>query len=304
MSPSEVKNKRILISPLNWGFGHVSRCVGLIHQLKEQGNFVVLACDNNQRAIFLEYFPELEYVNHEGYPFDFIGDGKFGNELIGAILPLRERLKKERIETEELVQRFNINLVIADHRYGFISSHVPSIFITHQYELPVKWYEIAARKIHGQLMKKFNEIWIMDYEDSRLAGNLSVAPNEVNRTYIGPYSRFSLYDIPQEKTIEKVIIISGPTVYGQKLLDEQLGDLNSKSVAIIASPEIKIPSGINSISKSWKEQDIAIMSASHIVSRSGYSTIMDLELLKTLATLFPTKGQREQEYLYDLHRQD
>jgi uncharacterized protein (TIGR00661 family) len=304
MSPSEVKNKRILISPLNWGFGHVSRCIGLIHQLKEQGNFVVLACDNNQRAIFLEYFPELEYVNHEGYPFDFKGDGKFGNELIGAILPLRERLKKERFETEELVQRFNINLVIADHRYGFISSQVPSIFITHQYELPVKWYEIAARKVHGQLMKKFNEIWIMDYEDSRLAGNLSVAPNEIKRTYIGPYSRFSLYDIPQEKTIEKVIIISGPTVYGQKLLDEQLGDLNSKSVAIIASAEIKLPSGMNSISKSWKEQDIAIMSASHIVSRSGYSTIMDLELLKTPATLFPTKGQREQEYLYDLHRQD
>ncbi|MFT6245339.1 MAG: hypothetical protein ACJAXI_002109 [Crocinitomicaceae bacterium] len=301
MSPSEVKNQRILISPLNWGFGHVSRCIGLIHQLKEQDNFVVVACDKNQRAIFLEYFPDLQYVNHEGYPFDFRGNGKFGQELVSAILPLRERLKNERIETEKLVEKFNIDLVIADHRYGFISTQVPSVFITHQYELPVKWYEIAVRKVHRQLMKKFNEIWIMDYEDSRLAGNLSVALNEVNRTYIGPYSRFSLYDVPKGKSIEKVIIISGPTVYGQKLLDEQLSELNSKSVAIIASPEIKLPSGMNSISKSWKEQDIAIMSASHIVSRSGYSTIMDLELLKTPATLFPTKGQREQEYLYDLH---
>ena len=70
---------------------------------------------------------------------------------------------------------------------------------------------------------------------------------------------------------------------------------------LIASPEIKIRDGIKTFSKSWKEQDVAILSASHIVSRSGYSTIMDLELLKTRATLFPTKGQREQEYLYDLH---
>jgi uncharacterized protein (TIGR00661 family) len=304
MSPSEVKNQRILISPLNWGFGHVSRCIGLIHQLKEQNNFVVVACDKNQRVIFLEYFPDLEYVNHEGYPFDFRGNGKFGQELVSAILPLRERLKKERIETEELVEKFNIDLVFADHRYGFISTQVPSVFITHQYELPVKWYEMAARKVHRQLMKQFSEVWIMDYEDSRLAGDLSVASSDVNRTYIGPYSRFSLYDVPKGKSIEKVIIISGPTVYGQKLLDEQLNDLESKSVAVIASPEIKIPDGIRTLSKSWKEQDIAIMNASHIVSRSGYSTIMDLELLKTPATLFPTKGQREQEYLYDLHCQN
>lgn len=301
MSPSEVKNQRILISPLNWGFGHVSRCIGLIHQLNEQDNFVVVACDKDQRVIFLEYFPDLEYVNHEGYPFDFKGKGKFGNELVSVILPLRERLKKERIETEKLVEKFNIDLVIADHRYGFVSTQVPSIFITHQYELPVKWYEIAVRKVHGQLMKQFNEIWIMDYEDSRLAGDLSVASSDINRTYIGPYSRFSLYHVPKEKTIEKVIIISGPTIYGQQLLDEQLKNLVSKSLAVIASPEIKIRDGIKTFSKSWKEQDVAILSASHIVSRSGYSTIMDLELLKTPATLFPTKGQREQEYLYDLH---
>lgn len=302
MSPSEVKNQRILISPLNWGLGHVSRCIGLIHQLKEQDNFVVVACDKIQRAIFVEYFPDLEYVNHEGYPFVFKGGGKFGQELIRAILPLKERLKKERIETEELVQRFNIDLVIADHRYGFISSQVPSVFITHQYELPVKWYEMFARNVHKQLMKKFNEIWIMDFEDSRLAGNLSVSPSKINRTYIGPYSRFSLYEIPKEKTIGKVIIISGPTVYGQKFMDEHLSGLNLKSVAIIASPDIQLPAGVLVLSKSWREQDIAIMNASHIVSQSGYSTIMDLETLKTSATLFPTKGQREQEYLYDLHR--
>ncbi|NRA12189.1 MAG: hypothetical protein HRT57_09570 [Crocinitomicaceae bacterium] len=302
MSPSEVKNKRILISPLNWGFGHVSRCIGLIHQLRRQDNFVVVACNENQRNIFLEYFPNLAYVNHEGYPFDFRGNGKFGQELISAIVPLRERLKKEKIQTQELVEKFKIDLVIADHRYGFISAQVPSVFVTHQFALPVKWYEIAVRKVHSQLMKQFSEIWIMDYEDSRLAGKLSTTSSEINRTYIGPYSRFSLYDIPEEKTIESVLIISGPAAYGQKFLEEQLSLFNSNSVEIIASSEITIPVGHKVLSKSWKEQDIAIMSASHIVSRSGYSTIMDLEILKTPATMYPTKGQREQEYLYNLHR--
>ena len=38
-----------------------------------------------------------------------------------------------------------------------------------------------------------------------------------------------------------------------------------------------------------------------IVSRSGYSTIMDLAILNAKALLIPTPGQIEQEYLSEYH---
>ena len=45
-----------------------------------------------------------------------------------------------------------------------------------------------------------------------------------------------------------------------------------------------------------------LLEAKHIIARSGYSTIMDLEALGLLekAELIPTSGQPEQEYLCNL----
>ena len=48
----------------------------------------------------------------------------------------------------------------------------------------------------------------------------------------------------------------------------------------------------------------ALLGAKHIIARSGYSTIMDLEalgLLDSKIELIPTPGQPEQEYLATLH---
>jgi hypothetical protein len=48
----------------------------------------------------------------------------------------------------------------------------------------------------------------------------------------------------------------------------------------------------------------AMQQAEHIIARSGYSTIMDLETLGLMhkAELHPTPGQSEQEYLADYHK--
>ena len=41
------------------------------------------------------------------------------------------------------------------------------------------------------------------------------------------------------------------------------------------------------------------MKAEFIVSRSGYSTVMDIAALRKKSILIPTPGQTEQEYLAD-----
>ena len=48
------------------------------------------------------------------------------------------------------------------------------------------------------------------------------------------------------------------------------------------------------------ELNRVMLQSSLIISRSGYSTIMDLEVLEKKAVLVPTPGQTEQEYLAKL----
>ena len=295
--PEDIRAKRILISPLNWGMGHVARCIGLIHQLREQGNTVFIACDQYQEAVFREYFDDTNFISHAGYPFHFGGKGNFGWDLLRRSKSLRSRLKRERVEVESIVQEHQIDYVISDHRYGFISSNVPSIFMTHQLNLPVKWYEKAVGTLHQKLMKRFAIIWVVDDKKSTLAGKLSENCPE-NGCYIGIYSRFSVYSDVVERSRDEVLVASGPQIYAEELIHHFLSQKEGVSnFTVVHSTSIQLPEGIHEISGSWKEKDAAIRKAKTILSRSGYSTMMDCKYLGTSGIFIPTKGQAEQEYL-------
>lgn len=298
MKPENIHNQRILISPLNWGMGHVARCIGMIHQLQNQGNEMFIACDEAQKVIFDDYFEGITYISHDGYPFYFGGKGQFGFDLIRRMSSLSKRLKRERIEVEEMIVNHAIDYVISDHRYGFISSKVPSIFMTHQVHLPLKWYENYVGKVHRKLMSKFDFVWILDDELSSLAGKLS-ANCPKNGIYIGPYSRFSIYEDEVEKKIDHVLIASGPNIYARILIDEVLEARSQfPNLTIVHSTNMKIsPIDAREVKGTWKEKDQAIRAARHIISYSGYSTLMDCHVLGIPATVYPTKGQAEQEYL-------
>ena len=298
MKPEDIKYKRILLSPLNWGMGHVSRCISLLDQLISQGNTVFLAVNNEQCAIFSHYFDRVTFIDHDGYPFDFGGKGYFGWDLTKRFSKLNQRMREERAQVEEYVTSHEIDVVLSDHRYGFFSLQVTSIFITHQYNLPTRWFEWSVSSLHRRLLGLFSNVWIMDFKDARLAGKLSAGARDKRVEYIGPYSRFSRYE-PVEKTIEEVLILSGPDVYAKQLLESYS---NNDSLLIIGKAEVvkNTQSSINA--GDWLEQDQAILRAKKIISYAGYSTIMDLNILEAKGLLIPTKGQREQEYLIKLHK--
>lgn len=300
MEPQDISNKRILISPLNWGMGHVSRCIGLISELQKR-NTIFLACDEEQKRIFKCYFEEIHFITHAGYPFKFGKKGSFSFDLLRAARKLSKRRKQEPNEVGFIVNEFNIDIVIADHRYGFRSKAVYSVFLTHQVNLPVLWYEFFIQLLHKKLIRKFDEVWIMDFPDNRLAGKLSRNDSGFNARYIGPYSRFQLYEIPKEKLLDCVLIASGPTAYAQQLIDRELLQFKDKNIAVIADSKIHVPIDINKVTDDWKQQDALILGANELISRSGYSTIMDLYYLQISAYLVPTPGQREQVYLGELH---
>lgn len=293
MKPAEIKDKKIIVSVLNWGFGHLSRSIGLIRQLRNQSNDVIFAGDKRQIQIITQYFPDIRTIEHEGYAFNFRGKGRFAVDLFLSLPKLVKQLSREKDTVEKIVEQESADLVISDHRYGFRSDMVPSIFVTHQLQLPIEWYQSTMQLWHKNLINRFEQIWVMDYPDSRLAGKLSASRGFDKTTYIGPYSRFMGDSSKRNKDIETLLIASGPDIYAQQLVD-QFADPEMK---VICDTVIATPENVERHSGDWLLQDDLIRRAKKIISRSGYSTVMDAQYLDAEFVLIPTPGQREQEYL-------
>ena len=54
--------KRILISPLNWGLGHATRCIPIINLLIKEGYDVIIAGEGKSRYLLQQEFPNLEII--------------------------------------------------------------------------------------------------------------------------------------------------------------------------------------------------------------------------------------------------
>lgn len=298
MIPGQLTGERILFACLDWGSGHVARSIPLLKQLVNQGNELFICCTKKQQSVFTLYGIRGTYLIVDGFQFRFRGDGNFTSEMRRNAFRFSRWIKQEHKQTEKLVTEYLISVVLSDHCYGFRSNKVPSIFITHQVSLPPKagW---IAQLVHRKWMSRFNEIWIMDEAGKRLAGRLSEANNK--STYIGFYSRFQDQEIT---TVQNKIvgIISGPEPYSAQFFHWIIENYGRENLVLI-SPKVfaEVPDNINIITD-WKLADVEIASAETIVSRNGYSTLMDLQFLNKKAILIPTPGQLEQEYLIEIYK--
>lgn len=305
MKPSEIFGKRILISPLNWGFGHVSRCIPLTNQLIKQNNEVYIACDDIQKEIFKTYLPNnISFIYHAGYPFKFSGTGNFSFDLLKRSFFLNKRYKNEIKETERLVIENKIDFTISDHRYGFRSKHCASVFLTHQLNLPLRWFQKPFQWFHKYLVRAFDLKWVVDDEQTRLAGKLSDLTGYKNAEYIGFLSRFKDVSGHYEKKYKGLLLLSGPDEYIQYLIQSNLVFLNSGKIDIIVGVKkhFKIIesfgfSHLFEEANDWRIIDDFMLNSKTIYGYCGYTTLMDLKYLDCKAKLIPCKGQLEQIYL-------
>ena len=304
-----IQKKRILFSPLNWGWGHVTRSIPLIHRLKSQENEIIICCSSEQEKFYRTEFPDLWYIPHDGYPFKFSGNGKWERDLLRNYNALVKFRKKEHSKLEELVDKFHPNLIISDQRYGFYSKRVRSIFITHQLRLPVSSLFSIGQLLNQKLIRQFDEVWIPDNEGSELSGQLS-AINWKNKFYIGTLSRFKPLEMDNSKKTYKYLgIVSGPSPYVAIFYDELLNFLSifqEKSVVVVPR-SLKVDENVGNEHVTIVQQpDVSTLNrffdqSETVISRAGYSTLMDLTIKGNKAILVPTKGQKEQLYLAELH---
>ena len=294
MLPQEVSGQRILFSPLNWGSGHVARSIPLLKELLTQENDLFIWCTSAQETVYRRYGIEAVFIVKAGFSFQFKGDGNFTKEISRNAWNFMQSVRSDRKETENLVRQFSVSLIISDHVYGLCSKSIPSVFITHQVFLPPKsgW---LAQTVHRKWMKKFSLIWIMDSESERLAKELSKPIEKC--VYIGWYSRFKNADITLAEG-KVVAVISGPEPYSEQLFREVIEKYSNARELVIVSQRkyASLPISVRVVTD-WLEADREIASAETIVSRNGYTTLMDMQFLNKKAILVPTPGQLEQEYL-------
>lgn len=304
-----LQGKKVLVAPLDWGLGHATRCIPVIRNLLEAGCDVSLAGEGAQEVILKKEFPGLPFIHLRGYRIQFDVKPGIGKILI-QISRMLNSIRFEKKWLTRLISQQHFDAVISDNRYGLHHPDIHSIFITHQLQIKSpfgKWSEAVLKRWNYHFINQFRECWVPDGNTAiNLAGDLS-HPEQLPKTpihYIGPLSRFEKSGIP-EKPGHLLIILSGPEPQRtkfEKLIISQLENF-SGSVCFIrglpGSSEKLISNELATYHNHLNSRELndEMEKAEFILSRAGYSTVMDLVCLGKKSILIPTPGQTEQEYL-------
>lgn len=316
---------KILVAPLNWGLGHASRCVPLVQHLLNEGHEVILGGDGESLTLLRKHFPKLRYTYLAPLNLRY----SKGQRQVWAMIKAMPRLLKWAIQDhlmlKTLLREEHIDQVISDNRFGLYNKQTECVYVTHQLHIMLprgwRWAEGIASRMHARVYARYNKVWVPDYEDPQqsLAGELS-HPSHLpfghlpcTIEYIGPLSRFSTNPLTTNPLIryDIVAVLSGLEPHRTLLENEITARYqdSAEQVLIVQGlmhrPNTRIKRGNLTIVPYMADNELVsvLLGANHIIARSGYSTIMDLEALERMdkAELIPTPGQPEQEYLATLH---
>jgi len=300
------KHKKILVAPLNWGLGHAARCIPLIRTLLSCNFEPVLAGDGPPLALLKKEFPQLKYYELPTYSVEYAKKGgALKYKLLLQSPKILSAVSKERKVVEQIIEKEGLKGIISDNRFGVRSDKIPSIYLTHQLKVLSGSTSFLSTKLHQKFISKFDECWIPDFEKTdSLAGELSQIdkiPTKIK--YIGPLSRFSAKT--EKKDIDILVVLSGPEPQRTMLesqLTEQLKMFKGQCLMVQGKVEetqrIVQEGNLKVVNFMLTDQlEEAYYKSRLVICRSGYSSIMDLEALKTKAFFIPTPGQYEQQYL-------
>ncbi len=307
---TDKKIKNILICPLNWGLGHATRMIPVIEMLQKLNINVIIAAYGSSEILLKKRFPDTEIIYLSGFEPRYPKNGGMAMMLLSSFPGMITSAINARKSFKRILIEKNIDIVISDNRYELYSKKVYSVFITHQLNIKTHGLQILAKPIINHIIKaftnRFNEIWIPDDPLVNLSGSLSQNKNSKAR-YVGLLSRFHIHDTNINKEYDVVAIISGPepqrTIF-ENIIMQQMQDSNLHCAIISGKPELD---------KSLQKENITvyphlddkrfaslISSAKLIISRPGYSTLMDLANFGSKAVFVPTPGQTEQIYLANM----
>jgi len=300
----------IFIAPMDWGLGHATRCVPLIRRLLASGCRIFLGGSGSSGAWLKREFPALPYTELPAYDVQYSSFLPMPLQMLRKTPSILRTISSEHDFILRRVKDNPVDCIISDNRYGLYHPDVHSVFITHQLQIQggsAGFLEPLLLRTHLGYISRFRECWIPDLPDApNLGGRLShVDKLPEYARYIGPLSRFSEAKNDGSKfRYELACILSGPEPY-RTALEKELADqlyANTCSAIVVRGTEaarvIDFPDRITVVDIADTAQlENIIKDSKYLLSRSGYSSVMDWTALQKQAILIPTPGQTEQEYL-------
>jgi uncharacterized protein (TIGR00661 family) len=300
---------RILFGVFDWGLGHATRDTPLITAMLEQRHEVHILSTGHALQILRNHFGERCTYHDVPSVYPPYTKSRFFKLKFTLSAPRMARtLAKARRKSKRIIDS-GFDRVVSDCRYDVYDRPDNSYLINHQlrFKAPIGAQRLLERWL-AMRMKRYAAILVPDFEEPNLTGVLSHQLHYLRKDrirYIGMLSHLRKLALPQD--IDYLISLSGPepqrTILEKRVL-AQVGQLKGR--IIIAGgrpggqnedlgPNVQYFGFLNA-----EQQQDAMNRARFIVTRSGYTTMMELvELEKTHVLLLPTPGQTEQEYLGD-----
>ncbi len=303
---SEDLPKNILVAPLNWGLGHATRCIPIIKELEKNGFTPIIASDGASLLLLKKEFPGLLALELPSYNIEYAKKGEnFKWKLIKNSPKTISAIFKEKEIIKKWIPKHNLSGIISDNRFGVHSNKIPSVFITHQLKVLSGKSTWFSSIINTFFIQKFDECWVPDMEGSlNLSGKLGhLKKTHLNIKYIGVLSRFKKQNLPI--IYDVMVLLSGPEPQ-RSILEEELIEKfkNYSKKVVFVKGKLESDQKIEQIGNTTfynymqtEQLEKTINESEIVISRSGYTTVMDLAKLEKKAFFIPTPGQFEQEYL-------
>lgn len=268
----------------------------------------MLASDGVALHLLQAEFPHLPVFELPSYRIRYESANMIWN--IGKQLPrIIWAVRHEHKAIGRLVREHGIHGIISDNRYGCFSGNSNNVLLSHQLHprVPGKILSWVVKNVLRLVIGKFDSVWVPDVAEAPgLSGDLSHGRYMHKDTrFVGLLTRMRAYEADLEYDV--AVVLSGPepqrSILEQLLLEQAVfmphkfifvqGKTQSKKHYYVAD-NIEVVSYLTS-----RDLNDVLMASKVLVTRSGYSSVMDLAGLGKKAVLIPTPGQTEQEYLAD-----
>lgn len=295
------------MAALNWGLGHATRCIPIINELQNHGFEPIIASDGQAGKLLKKEFPHLIYIELPSYNIQYSKKGSYLKWKLMMHSPhIINTIKEEKSFTKQLVKEYDLKGVISDNRLGVRSKKLKkNIFITHQLNVLSGNTSFLTSYLHQSYIRKFEQCWVPDSESEKNLSGILGHPEEKpsNVRYIGPLSRLNKTDAPQ--VYDYLVLLSGPEPQRsilEVLLLKEFKNTHLKILfirGVISEDSLENQNPDLNLKNYLYGNDLqeAINSSRYVISRPGYTTLMDLAKLEKKAFFIPTPGQDEQEYL-------
>lgn len=290
---------KVLFAVLNWGIGHATRSTVIIEALLKE-NHQVFIFSNGKALRFLQerYGDNCVYINGAStLNYNYTNSNTITYASIAYNLYKAAKhdtkLLKKHIKTDAY------QLLINDCRPLYINKlGIKSYLINHQLKPNWPFLKNIVQKRFIKWQNKFTAVWIPDFDNSLFSNELSKEPAIKNKKWLGPLSRFNFFygNENLNHTKQKHLLFYG---YKRSEIDDstykKLNEVFNKISFLDTEKASARPD--ETIIKN-------VQQANCIISKPGYSSIMELYNCPATVVLIDKAWHAEQHYLYEHHRKN